>query len=326
MAVRTLNVFGDSFSLGTGSTSPTTLGYVPLLCGAEQFTASNNAVSGSEAPDQAAAIFSASLGARSTSTYLIGMNDQRHFGATVGNIAAFKKCVMAQSLWLSVATTDIIGASWGGISYTGTWSGGGAFGAHYTDTLNDHADFSLTGSVLYIIMIQQDGTAGQCQISIDGNDFGTYNTAPSASITTALGLVYAPTVFRFNVGGSISTSHGIRITKTSATASGSRIYLVAMWGNGMRSLATYPTLYLAGPTLCTTAGYAATGIGSPASTIAYNDAVKDVQRTLAGDGLDVRFVDICSALDPAIQTDSGGCHPNDDGYRQIANKFSTAMA
>jgi hypothetical protein len=324
--MTTLYVNGDSFSNGYGSSSPSTLGYVPIVADYFGYSVSNAAVDGSEVADQAGPIMTRTPSS-DKSVFFIGMNDQRHFGTNATNIACFGSATLGLGLWLSVNNADVIRADSGTPTYSGTWGTSAEYGGlpRWSDTSGSYVEFTLTGNSLYICTIQQTGSTGQEQISIDGVSQGTFNVAPASSIITYSSIAYMPKCYNFNVGGAITDTHTIRITKANGTALGSRMYFLFGWGNGMKNTTPYPSLYLAGPTICTPAGYSATGIGSFSSTLAYNNAMRQTAQTLADDGLDVKFVETFWELSPSAQT-NGGAHPNDDGYFRLAQSFAGVMA
>lgn len=311
----TLHAFGDSITLGTGASAPAA-GYLQLWAAAQGYSITNHAVSGAQCGDQAGAVYGISPGQSSVSSYMIGVNDQTHHGLNPVNLACFKADLMAQAAWLALDNSAIKrGASF---VYGGSgWNTATAFGSmgKYTDTQGDYYEVTLSGEVLYLATIQQTGSDGQEQISIDGEDYGTFPVAPSSPITTTIGITYMPKLYRF--GGLDSGRHTIRVVKTNQTMAGSRIYSGWAWGSAALSKLRAPKLYLFTPTPETAAGYASAG-GSLLATQAYRNAVISVQRQLAADGLNVVLVDAFSAINTAMDIGSDGIHPNDSGHLNIA--------
>lgn len=316
--------FGDSeTNPGTGASVPATTSYIPLLAAAKNYAVTNYAVSGDEAGDQATPIYALSPGPDTISTYMIAENNQRHWGLTPVNLVSYHDTMMAELAWLAINNADVIRGTNAGWIYSGSWSPTTAYGlGKNTSTNGDTATVMLSGTVIYLAMIQQDGCGGKYNVALDGADKGTYDCAPASAITTFNGKSYMPKLLRFN--GLAPGSHTLVVTSVATTAPVNKTYIDWAWGNSMRTAGPYPKVYLGTPLPNTAAGYIANG-GSLLATEAYRDIDLAITSALCADGLSVTIADGFLLINTATDISIDGTHPNDSGYQREAGAFATVM-
>lgn len=294
--------FGDSFPSGYGVPAS----YAALAAAANGWPYTAHCVAGAEAPDLGA-VFAEAPGSMSRYVIGCGFNDARHFGPGPNNLGSYRDAMLGWAAWLAMlpgepVLGDALAPGWTPMT---VWGGFG----RYTDTSGAYAAFSLAGTALHVATVQQDANPVSFKIEIDGVLRGTFSGQPASPINSVAGISYAPRLLRFDAG---IGSHAVKVTHLG----GGRLYLLWGWGNGL-VLAPRPRVWLQTPTLCSAAGYAATG-GSKTATRAYRYALRAAAWLLADDGLNVAAVDAFSVIDPASDVQPDGAHWLDQGHRKVA--------
>lgn len=319
------SAFGDSITVGVGASVPATTAYAPLLSGRKAWGITNLAVSGSQAADQADAIYGTAAGIGLQSTYLIGTNDHRTYLADANKQAIFQGAHLAELAWLTIPDANKVKGQGAGIAYTGTWANttvwGGGLGKK-SSTNGSTATMTLYGRTLYLATIVQDGTGGQFSVSIDGVNMGVFNCYGAANVATVNGRTYAPMLLRF--AGLSEGPHTVIITVVSATAAGNVVYLDWAAGSQGNANPNGPFLWVGNIPRFSPAGYTTYG-SSDAIVQTFNKMVRQNVRDLSADGLNVTLVDLCARLNPSADLAADGLHPNDSGHAKISDAFFAAM-
>jgi lysophospholipase L1-like esterase len=314
---NTYDAFGDSITVGHGASNYLTTAYIPLLIQDTGWSISNHAVSGSQVPDQAAAVYADTVTNNSVATYMLGTNDQDVYGIDANKLSIFKSGHEAEIAWLAIPNTDKVLGTSSSVAYTGTWTNTNAYHIGKNTAISGAtATFSVTGENVLVEMIQGDQyVQGAYTISIDGVSQGNFTSIPAASMTTQNGAVYGPELLVFK--GLTNSAHTIVITATDTNG----VYFD--WAAGISSTTTYtPTVYVANIPYGNNYGYWG---GSSANVDSYNAAIASNVSELAGMGLNVKLVDDNSVVDPTTDLSSDGLHPNDAGHRAIANAFENVI-
>ena len=327
-----VNAYGDSITNGVGATTPATGGWLALLADRMGWVLNNEAISGGSIMDWIVNAYARAITSDSISVVLPGFNDQRYVGSDAAKQAAYKDALMAAVAYLAIPDTKRIKANGPSVSYTGTWATSPvrSYGK-YTNNQNATATFPVSGSTVYISVIQQTGNGGVMNVTIDGVDYGDYDLQASVGNGGAVSSInYMPKLLRFgNLG---EGKHTVVLKKVDATDAGGGHAINIDWVAGDAPAAGgQPRVYV-GSTLRMNATGAAGG--SPYNQ--YTEAVnrrfqamaEDVCRTLAGDGLEVRFLRTSGAYDPdqSAQVNADNIHPSDTGHSNLYNVFFKAMA
>jgi hypothetical protein len=262
-------------------------------------------------------------------TEMIGTNDANNRGVgTYENI--YKGCHQAGLSWLAIPTTSKTLAQQctaaGGFANDSTLGTGVASVASTNGATLTCSLTTTASNPIYIWYKVQDSNGGTFTYNIDGSGAVALTTATTPVINAAGG---PNGVFLQRVTGISAGTHSIVFTVTSST-SGSNTVTIA----GVGTVPSTP--YFGGPLVFSAGVPRQQNDALSAATAAYNtDALADVN-LLAGDGLNIKFVDIRKYL---CTTQSGGIclgptgvadmsdtlHPNNLGHSELYGAFSYAM-
>jgi hypothetical protein len=310
------NAFGDSITYGSESSEA----YPSVIATLTGMTASNYALSGTQAADIDTIVYGQPVTASSVSMVMIGTNDQWHSGINYLKLADFRSTLLAELAYLAIPDAQKYWADSPSMTLAGTWFQGiGAYPHSMTTTTAEStASFVLNGTAIYIAVIVEDSQTGQFSLTVDGNSYGTINCYGQAAISTNLGKSYTTCLTR--VAGLLDIPHSVVLT----FIGGSYGNLAWVAGSGGVNAATGPLVYSLSIPLMGAAGYSSLG-GSIANSAAYNGAIQTCARTLASDGLDVAFVDVTPYLNQTTDLNVDGLHPTTGGQAKIANAAVVVM-
>ncbi len=327
--------FGDSITVGTGASDPSTTAYVPLLGVSENWAVSNFGHSGDQAADMADEVYFCSapgacvnsiprlITTSTISTVMIGANDERIYYIDPGKLEIYRHALLAELAWLAIPTAQKVYGQSSSVTVTGTWTNTVAYGGSLgitSHTNGSTATASVFGRTVYVSTIVQDSTNATFTLSVDGTSYGPYNSFGTSSVATYNGRTYSPWLIR--IPGLPNTMHSVIMTVTSPTGV-TNVYLDWMAGSGWNPQAIGPYVFVANVTRQTAAGYNAHG-GSDLSVSEYCDAVSSQVQQLASDGLNVVLADANSYVNPATDISSDGIHPNDSGHGHIRDALVSA--
>jgi len=346
---------GDSITMGYLSTGVAGQTYLPgaydsLLAGDERATLSALGQIGYQACDLGAKwVFNndaiASPDNNPIYTLLVGTNDANNKGVGAYETGVYKPCHQAIIAWDALANKfPATNAAHGGIcTNTGTWTynpgGGGSnwiIPNDYTYTNGSAKSCPITtyGGPIYFWYYTQDTlTTAQFTYSVDGSSATTVNGYSTPAIAAASGVNYGWQLARIPVSAG---THTIVFTSTGPTnSSTSPIEILA--------IGTPPAQpYYGGPRVFVAGVPRANGDTNSATFAAYNaDAQADVN-LLAGDGLNVSFVNVRNYLCTSqvsgqcygyqgiadmnnSTVDPGQLHPNPQGHQELKQAFEQAM-
>lgn len=303
----TINAFGDSITVGTGTGAVTW--YAQLIGTMLNTTVNNYGINGAQIADMIPGIYANPI---NDTLMLTGFNDMRYYGMT--NVPQYKASLYSAAVWIA-SGNKVLGQS-GSVSYTGTWNNiavyGGAIGK-YSQAIGNTATFSITGSVIYISSIMLATSAGGTfSVTVDGTVIGTYSC--SGMVNTNSMISYAP--FLIRIPGLTNTSHTVVITQLTAGVIYFDFAATPVSGH---------TVVLSSCLTCTAYNYTLGAppplftLGSDAAAALYTTANQDVATTLAADGLDVRFSNM--VYNPNTESTVGNVHPTTVGQCAISLCF-----
>ena len=322
--LHTSNAFGNSVTVGVGA-SVSDSNYVSRIAARTGWTITNKGINGNELANFFANMYGITVGANYSSTSLLGYNDMTHFGDGDSSLTCFRRMIYSAMVWLSVPRANMVLAQSGSVTYAGTWSNLGTYGGamtKYSNTNGSTATFSLTGTTIFIDILQSFTETRKINVTIDGVNKGSFDgndfTRPRVSIG------YAPYLLRFT--GLSNSAHTVVLTIENGTG-----YAYFNWATATNGTNLYPTTYsyLGNCIKMNAAGYATVqagfGNGSDAAVNRYNQIMDTCVRNLSADGLNVKLVDVCSAYNTTTDVGADNIHPNDLGYRHIATSFLNVL-
>lgn len=282
----------------------------------------NLAVSGGEIADFFPNVYATTIRESDVSLALLGYNDMRHRGTTAKEIADFKAGALSLSAWLAMPQSAIVLGQSSSVTNVGTWSNsthyGGAMGLASSVESNS-VYFQLHGPTIYVNLLM----AGRgMQISVDGTNFGTFATGTYTAANSGTNCL--PQLIR--IGGLASGLHRVQVAV--AAGSGASHFL---WAASPRAslVERTPSMFLGNCLTMSAAGYGAGGDewdnGSDAAASLFNEALSDVVRILAGDGLNVAYVDASARWVPATMVCGDNVHPSEAGFAVLGEAFLTEM-
>lgn len=313
--------FGDSVTYYIAATDQAH-GYVSLLSVAEGHSPPiiNNGQSGAMVPDMANYVYNASLLPSDRPTIMLGINDERIYcpspctSIDPTKLGYYRVGLEAEVAYLSLGSKQIAQGS--GVE-TGSWSNTSLSGniiGRSSNTNGSTDTFTVSGTVVYIGMIQADSTPGTFNILIDGSqvDSGTTLTVGlgPTSIITQPPVTYGPMLKRY--AGLSSGAHTVQIVVTSTTGGSNYVYVDWVSGN---SQANYPHVYVGNVLRAVVYSQG----GSDSNVAAYNGAVSSLASELTSDGLNVTLVDVSSADYTGCM--DGGYHPINCGHAILERIF-----
>ena len=314
--------FGDSLTVGVGASSAPGA-WVNKFSSRYCAMLSNLAVSGSQIPDQADAIYATASAADGHYLWLTGYNDTRFFGSS--GMALRVSAAQSLAAWLAIPETNKArGQNLSRWSYGGAWSNGVAYGgnlARFSASANATAAITLNGSAIYLATTCVGGGTGVFGLTVDGISQGSFNCFGNG--TAYSGRAYQPRLIRF--AGLTNTAHTVVVTNTN----GGNVFVD--WASAAADVIgdSQPVVLVGNCLRMTTGGYAAGAPfnnGSDGIVAAYNSSLAAAVSELAADGLDVRLANACATYFPENGHVSGdSIHPNDAGYTAISNAFKKSM-
>lgn len=309
-----LLTFGDSWP----TVNPTALAYAWPQISANAFglSWSNFAVAGHMVPDAANVIYTLNPSAGDVSCLEVGNNDESYYGSDSGKQALFRSGLDALAAWLALPTKKYAN---GAGSFTGSWATTGVYGlGKYSTSVGSTCSFSVSGTAVYVGLIQQAGIHSTYSIWIDGVSQGVFS-ANADGLTTSNGVTYGPKLHRFS--GLSAGSHTVMVkVETIPNPASDKVYVDWCAGNAQ---AAFNELWLMNLSRYTAAGYANSlgGHGSDANVAAYNVEIASCAAALVSDGLNVNVCDFYSVTNLATDMDAGGAHWNNRGHARGACKF-----
>lgn len=307
-----IRFFGDSHTVGAGAKYPAR-SYVRLIIESLGNPAyENKAIAGNMAYDGSIIIFNTNIVSTDTSFYLIGTNDEAIYKESAIALDAFSKCIKSQYAWLGLS--DKVLARSSEVTYTGNWVNSQATNiGKRTDgvTTGGKASFNLTGSVIYINTIITANVSGVMNVLVDGIVKSTINIYANCP-TTIKGTTVGTQLLR--IDGLSNEQHLVEIVCVSG-------YAYFEWAGVPAHDAK---VYVISPFRKTPNGYEATG-GSEYGQRQYWQATKDAVELLAGDGLNIQWIDTYSTINAPADTTTDGVHLSDYGHRVLAEKIISEL-
>jgi lysophospholipase L1-like esterase len=308
-------VYGDSIPACTTGVS------LPANCMVSRLnvdlgvTATNSAVSGSQAADQAVVAKNHAPIAGDQFVVYVGTNDANLYLGDPTKQGYYRAALEYLLVWNATptktnATAGTLTAGWFADAYS---SGVGE--ASFTP--GDTATFTVSGTTVYIAMKYYTGGYGTANILVDGVVKATYTATDTAAYTTGLNAAPYDQVGLIRIPGLAAGSHSVQIAVTAGTGTYPPIVYL-QWVAGS-SQAAYTPVYV--NTIHHWATYA--GANTAANIDAYNAIQNSVIAELQADGLN-----IVSVNPNLIASDisSDGIHPNDTGDGKIAAADFAAMS
>lgn len=313
----TIHAFGDSVTYGNAA-SPLSNGYVPLLSTAMGISINNHGIAGDMVPDAMPKVYGVTPAAGDKFTMMFGINDERIYGVDSTRQSYFRRGEQCIAAYLATGTKEFARTSG---TFAGTWGNTPVNGIGKSSNTNGStASFTVTGTTVYIGMLQQDGAPGTFNVLIDGIPFETGATTQTVGLSTTYsghpGVTYGAMLKRYP--GLSSGSHTVEIVVTSATGGANFVYIDWVAGNGGQAF--LPGVYV-GNVL---RAVAYTAGGSDANVAAYNVEVAGLVSELAADGLNVFLINVSSALNQTTDMDPD-YHPINAGHAKLESAFNAVM-
>jgi hypothetical protein len=296
--------FGDSITFGVGADWP----YLNAVSAYYDAPRINKGISGSQAAHQAnAAIYGTQFTPNDVSLFLTGYNDMRYFGASSDQYQASLKTILAY-----MGTSARIDAT--AMTAGGTWlkTPVNPIG-RYTTTPGSTLSTTVSGSVVYVASMQMVGVAGTYKITINGVDYGPYDTSGGAVYNTGS---WNPVLRRIE---------GLPLGPKTVTVTHIAGQTFVDW---VGSPAPSQRVYVAG---CLKMPPAAYGLwppfnkGSDAIAEQYTAIIQAEVDAAAADGLRVSYVDVGPDFDVTKHMAADAIHPEDSGQMSIAVSFMRAI-
>lgn len=303
--------FGDSITNGTAA-SPITNGYAYLLATALARTVPNFGTSGDMVTDQTSKVYSIKPAFGDISTIMLGVNDERIYGVNSTTLSYYRRGLQCLAAYLGLGIKQY-GITSG--TYTGTWVNTTPYGIGKNSATNGStATFTVTGTTVYLGMIQQDAAPGNFDVKIDGTTVGSFTTQTTGLGPSVNGISYGAMLLRFP--GLSSGAHTVQIIVTSATAGANTVYIDWVAGNAQT---VKPVVYVGNVTYA----QAYTTGGSSANVDSYNAAISSLVSELVADGLKIVNVNT-NVLNLSVDMD-GAYHPVNSGHVKLATAFESAF-
>ncbi|MBV8906545.1 MAG: hypothetical protein JOZ22_23135 [Acidobacteriia bacterium] len=312
--------FGDSISTCSHPSSQLTC-YVDMLAAEFNLPVTKRAVAGSQAADQADAIYSTvvSSSGRPLYTYMVGTNDNWIYGTNPIRQGVFQSADLAELAWLAIPESHKIRGQSGEIAYRGHWANSEYYGGSLGKVSNSYdskAKVSVYGSTVYVGITIQDLNQGAFTLTVDGGSLISYSASAGAgaNIATHLGRTYAPRLIR--ISHLVEGRHTIVLSVTSDSSETNRVWLD--WVAGVSGVRQQWPLVIAGGVLPNS------GFPELATTAYSNIVVRNVAM-LRRDGLNVSFAE---TPDINIKTDlfrADGVHPIDSGFAKLFRAFDVSF-
>lgn len=280
-------------------------------------------------------------------------NGLRDWGNSSTYRAHEEHTLRAVAVYAAQATTNLVLGQSGSVVTVGSWSNttnyGGAMGIQ-TTTVNDTATFNVTGSSVYVCMMNRsavsvadggtgflDTVGGTFEVIIDGISKGQFaNYLAFGSRNAYAGtpdafdpepLTYAPWAYRF--AGLGNGTHSVQVKAISFTgATVKPITLLFACGNNTQKYqqGVGPFLFLSKVIEPTVAG----GLSLTTDALIRSGVanIRNLETKIAGelaqDGFPVALVDPTAYYDKTTVTDN--VHPSNTGHQQLADARKYALA
>jgi hypothetical protein len=325
---KTLNIIGDSISLGTAATAEM-YKYPVVISVPTSFTIANKAIAGTclaqYLPQQICPI---TVADDTNSLILAGFNDVS--AGALPNFASFQanyyNMLLAGLIWLGVV--DKITGSDERITENGDWTStamyGGAFNSLSTVTNTDSLVVSsVQGTAIYVCYLRwsvTSGKGGTFTVDIDGGTPITVDTTSDlAAFAAPVGDSWLNVI---RIAGLSAGSHTVTITAVDA---GDEIDIAWIASNYQSNPSTVPTVYAGNIIGRSVAAYENIS-GNSSWTDALNSASEQAIQELISDGLGVLFADTNSYYHPDDGDEATGTdHPGNLGHCHIAQAFLDLM-
>lgn len=301
-----LVVFGDSIAAAAGASSPAN-GFASKLAAALGATLVNNGVSTAMAIDQGTQLFNTVLAADDIPADDFGTNDQAKYDTDPAKRACWVNCIRAFMVRGASGATNATPAN--GVSFSGAWNNGYAYGTYGATAAGAKATFSISGESVALGFLQQFNNSSTFRVRIDGIDKGVF--AIGGDVRTLLGSAFGPMCLAFGDLG--SGVHSVEVETLSASPTSVAFF---QWFSAMTPRNKYLTFNIPHAVNYTYGG-------SDANVDAYNAAKLALRDELTGMGLDIVLADVCSVLTSANMADD--VHPNNSGHQIYADKGLAAI-
>lgn len=310
--------FGDSVTRYIAATD-VAHGYVSLLSTATARAITNHGIDGDMVPDAMNKVYGVNLAASERATIMLGINDDRIYcpspcaSPDATKIGYYRRGLQAEVAWLALFAKQTARTSG---SYTGTWGNTPVNSIGKSSNTNGStASFTVSGSVVYVGMLQQDSAPGTFNVLIDGIVVELAGTTQTSGLgPTVNGVTYGPMLKRYP-GLSVGL-HTVQIVVISASGGGNYVYVDWVAGNDQGAK---PAVYV-GNVL---RGSAYAG-GSDISVAAENVQVAGLIAELQADLLNVVAVDASGAINQTTDMEVNGRHPVNAGHAKIESVFYAA--
>jgi hypothetical protein len=320
--MQTADFYGDSVTVGWNASNIGVNDWTSIVCNTDCYAKNNQSVSSVELADMAGAVYSTPQTSNSISMMLLGINDVSHLGTNADGQTGFQRAMYSLVAKLAIPTGNIKWGQDSSIAYAGVWDNTDLGWGNHTklsSTNGSTATISLAGSIIYINILQYSGSTRGINVNIDGADKGTFSGA--TFVPTNAGKSYAPYLLRF--AGLANTAHNVVLTVTDGTGNAYLNWAASLSGSPQTS---YPKVYVG--SILKMIAYATSppyppcwGNGSEIANSSLNSKISEVVSTLAGDGLNIKFVNLDSVYNLATDVSSDSGHPNDLGHIHIATAF-----
>lgn len=319
----TLDAFGDSIMFGADSADPSQYpiyGYIYQAARINGWAINNHAVSGSKLPDQAPVVYGVTPTAGKNYVICLGTNDIFFWGSLTGNdpnkVDNYRGGMSALLAYLAIPQTNKLLANDSRMTLTGTWaSSSTAFSPYWgfgmvSTTNGSTMTATVYGTSVYLAITIANGNTGTFTVTIDNGvqinpltGFTGFNCVGTSTIFSNTGPTYQPYLIRF--AGLENLAHTVTVTVTSATNAANQVFVD--WVSGNSGVAgttntqfnTGPVVYANNIIMMAGFNYTAAG-GTQHINSVFNLALKDAAKDLAGDGLNIGFVNLLAAINPTV--------------------------
>lgn len=314
--------FGDSLMDGDACSVPASSNIWHYIENNKGWSITNLSVSGGELADFVTRVYGTTIRDGDSSFALWGYNDMRHRGESVPEVSDFKAGALSLAAWLSIPQASIVLGQSASVTNVGTWTNsthyGGAMGV-CSSTESNGVYLRLRGPTIYANVLM----AGRgFNVFVDGTNRGVYATGTYTAANSGTNCL--PQLIR--IGGLAPGWHDVALKV--AAGSGTAHFL---WAASPRSSLTErsPSCFLGGCLDMTVSGYATGGAtwdnGSDIAANRYSEALEDVAKTLAADGLNTAYVDVQARWVADSMVCADQVHPNAIGYATLGEAYLVEM-
>lgn len=298
----TLHCFGDSITAGS-SASVLAKDYVNLLAAGLGLSASNHGTSTQMVMDGYDVALSATVNTGDLCTVMWGTNDEAVYTDATKRgyyVDGLRSILVRLSSGWSPATPA------GGVTFTGTWGTGYAWGMYGSGVPGSKASFVASGSRVVIGTLRQLNNTATFRVRVAGVDKGVFSTG--GNVTTLLGVSFGP------YGLAFATNPGDVVELSVVTADASNVVYFHWYSNCTPKARV---VAINTPNFVGTLSGQVSG-GTLANVAALNSLLASLVTEVAGYGLDVQCADINSLLTSDDMSATEKVHPLDSGHAKIA--------